>query len=172
MSISAMDFTPLLCVVGASEGSPFLLIWVLFSAVAISSTVLLISSFRGVDLLIIPSSWWPLASRLQKLSPGFESFYAYIGNCEQIDHRFGLLHYYFFHCFEIADTITEVVNNLDVLDVWDVASGIAEPLDIITETLIMLLLDGFEGLCGRWTLIGALKVSDEQLVPGVNGFFG
>jgi hypothetical protein len=39
MSIGVMDFTPLLCVVGASEGSPFLLI----------------SSFRGVDLPIIPS---------------------------------------------------------------------------------------------------------------------
>jgi hypothetical protein len=33
------------------------------------------------------------------------------------------------------------VNNLDVLDVRDV-SGMAEMLDIIAETLIMLLLDG------------------------------
>jgi hypothetical protein len=47
-------------------------------------------------------------------------------------------------------------------------------LDIITETLIMLLLDGLEGLGGRWTLIGALEVPDEhgtQLVLGVNGSF-
>jgi hypothetical protein len=55
MSIDAMDITPLLCVVGASEGSPFLLIGVLFSAIVVSSAVLLISSFRGVDLPIIPS---------------------------------------------------------------------------------------------------------------------
>jgi hypothetical protein len=49
MSIGAMDFTPLLCIVGASEGSPFLL-------VAVSSAVLLISSFHGIDLQIISSS--------------------------------------------------------------------------------------------------------------------
>jgi hypothetical protein len=69
----------------------------------------------------------------------------------------------------------ESINNLDVLDVWDAISSIAETLDIITETLIMLLLDGLEGLSGKWTLIGALEVSDEhgtQLVPGVNGSLG
>jgi hypothetical protein len=69
----------------------------------------------------------------------------------------------------------EGVNNLDVLDVWDAVSGIAEMLDIITETLIVLLLDGLEGLGGRWTLRGAPEVPDEhgtQLVPGVNGSFG
>jgi hypothetical protein len=174
MSIGAMDFAPLFYVVGASEGSPFLLIWVLFSIVAESSAVLLISSFRGVDLPIIPFSWWPIASRLQKSSPGFISFYAF-GNCEQIGHRFGLLHRYLFHSFEIADALTEDINNLDVLDVRDVISGIAEMLDIIMETLIVLLLDGLEGLGGRWMLIGSLEVPDEhgtQLVPGVNGSFG
>jgi hypothetical protein len=69
----------------------------------------------------------------------------------------------------------ENINNLDVLDVRDAISGIAEMLDIITETLIMLLLDGLEGLGSRWTLICALEVPDEhgtQLVPGVNGPFG
>jgi hypothetical protein len=46
--------------------------------------------------------------------------------------------------------------------------------DIIMETLIVLLLDGLEGLSGRWTRIGALEVPDEhgtQLVLGVNGSF-
>jgi hypothetical protein len=56
MSIGAMDLTPLLCVVGSSERSHFLLIGVLFPAIVVSSTVLLISSFRGVDLPIVPSS--------------------------------------------------------------------------------------------------------------------
>jgi hypothetical protein len=93
------------------------------------------------------------------LSPSFRSFYAYIGNRVQTDHHFGLLHRYLFHGFEIADAISEGVNNLDVLDV---VSGIAEPLDIITETLIVLLLDGLEGLDSRWTLIGALQVPDEH----------
>jgi hypothetical protein len=56
--------------------------------------------------------------------------------------------------------------------VWNVVSGIAEMLDIIVETLIVLLLDGLDGLNSRRTLIGALEVPDEhgtQLVPGVNG---
>jgi hypothetical protein len=59
--------------------------------------------------------------------------------------------------------------------VRDAISGIAEMLDIITETLIMLLVDGLEGLSGRWMLIGALEVPDEygtQLVLVVNGSFG
>jgi hypothetical protein len=59
--------------------------------------------------------------------------------------------------------------------VRDAVSNITETLDILTETLIMLLLDGLEGLGGRWTLIGALKVPDEhdtQLILGVNGSFG
>jgi hypothetical protein len=51
------------------------------------------------------------------LSPGFGSFYAYIGNHEQIGHHFGLLHRYLFYDFEIADAISEGINNLDVLDV-------------------------------------------------------
>jgi hypothetical protein len=93
---------------------------------------------------------------------------AYIGNREEIGHCFELLHCYLFHSFEIANAITEDVNNLDVLDVRDAISGIASTLDIITETFIMLLLDGLEGLCGRWMLIDALKIPDEhgtQLVP-------
>jgi hypothetical protein len=36
----------------------------------------------------------------------------------------------------------EGVDGLDVLDVRDAISSIAETLNIITETLIMLLLDG------------------------------
>jgi hypothetical protein len=141
----------------------------------VSSAVLLISSFCGVDLPVIPFSRWPLATRLQKSSPSFESLYAYISDHEQIRHHFGLLHGYLFHRFNIADTITECVNDLDVLDVRDAISGIAEMLDIIAETLIMLLLDGLECLGSRRTLIGALEVLDEHgthVVPGVNVSLG
>jgi hypothetical protein len=67
-----------------------------------------------------------------------------------------------FHDFDIADAITEGVNDLDVLDVRDAVSGIAKTLDIIAETLIMLLLDGLEGLGSRWTLIGVLEVPWSQ----------
>jgi hypothetical protein len=130
--------------------------------IPVSSEVLLIYSFCGVDLPGIPFSQWPLATRLQKLSPGFGRLYAYIDDREQINHRFGLLHGYFFHSFNITDAIMEDVNDFDVLDVWDAISGIVETLDIITETLIMLLLNGLEGLDNRRTLIGALKVLDEH----------
>jgi hypothetical protein len=94
--------------------------------------------------------------------------YAYISDCEQISHYFGLLHGYLFHSLDIADAITEGVDDLDVLDVRDGIPGIAKTLDVIVETLIMLLLDGLEGLDSRWTLICALEVFDEhgtQLVP-------
>jgi hypothetical protein len=43
----------------------------------------------------------------------------------------------------------EGVNDLDVLDVRDAISSIAEMLDIIVEALITLLLDGLEGLGSR-----------------------
>jgi hypothetical protein len=136
--------------------------------------VLLISSFYGVDLSVIPFSGWPLATRLLKSSPSFGSLYAYISDREQISHHFRILHGYLFHSFNIVDAITEGINDLDVLDVRDVISGIAETLGIITETLIMLLLDGLEGLSTE-TLIGALEVLDEhgtQVVPRVNGSLG
>jgi hypothetical protein len=45
--------------------------------------------------------------------------------------------------------------------VRDAISDIAETLDIIMETLIMLLLDGLEGLDSRGMLIVVLKVPDE-----------
>jgi hypothetical protein len=46
--------------------------------------------------------------------------------------------------------------------VRDAVSGIAKTLDIIAETLIMLVLDGLEGLGSRWTLIGVLEVLWSQ----------
>jgi hypothetical protein len=157
MSIGMMNLAPLFCTIRASKGSLLLLMWGLFPAVPVTSMVLLISSFSGFDLPVIPFSWWPLATRLQKSSSGFGSLYAYIGDRKQISHHFGLLHDYLFHSFDIADAIMEGVNDLDVLDVRDAISSIAEMLDIIVEALITLLLDGLEGLDSRWTLIGVQK---------------
>jgi hypothetical protein len=124
--------------------------------------VFLISSVSIVDLLVLPFFGWPLATKLQKSSLGFGSLYAYIDDCEQISYRFGLLHAYLFHSFDITDVIAEGVDDLDVLDVRDVISGNAETLDIIAETLIMLLLNGLEGFGSRWMLIGALEVPGEH----------
>jgi hypothetical protein len=100
---------------------------------------------------------------------------AYIGDREQISHHLGLLHSYLLHSLDITDAIAEGVDDLNVLDVRDGVPSIAETLDIVTETLIMLLLDGFDGLSSRWTLVCALEVPDEhgtQLVLGVDGSFG
>jgi hypothetical protein len=172
MYIGTMDLTPLFFTIVASEWSLLLLIWGLFPVVLVTFAVLLISSFDGVDLPVIPFSWWPLTTRLKKSSPDFGSLYAYIGDHEQISHHFGLLHGYLFHSFDIVDAITEGVNDLDVLDMRDSISGIAKILDIIMETLIMFLLDGIDS---RYMLIGALEVPDEhdtQLVSWVNGSFG
>jgi hypothetical protein len=109
------------------------------------------------------------------LSLGLESLYAYISDCEQISHRIGFFHGYLFHSLDIIDAITEGIDDLNVLDARGDVPGITETLDIVAETLIMLLLDGLDDPSSRWTLICALKVLDEygtQLVPGVNGSFG
>jgi hypothetical protein len=47
-------------------------------------------------------------------------------------------------------------------------------LDIVVEALIMLLLNGLEGLSSRWMFIRVIEVPDEcgtHLVPGVDGSF-
>jgi hypothetical protein len=99
------------------------------------------------------------------LSLGLESLYTYISDCEQISHHLWFLHGYLLHSLDIADTIAEGVDDLNVLDVRDGAPGIVEMIDVVAGTLILLLLDG---LSSRRTLLCALKVSDEhgtQLVP-------
>jgi hypothetical protein len=58
--------------------------------------------------------------------------------------------------------------------VGDSVPSIAEMFDVIAKTFIMSLLDGLDGLNSRWTLVRALKVSNEhgtQLVLGLDGCF-
>jgi hypothetical protein len=71
--------------------------------------------------------------------------------------------------------VVEGVDDLNVLDVWDSVAGIAEMLDVVSETLIVLLLDGLEGLSSGWMLVCSLEVPNEhgtQLLPRVNRSFG
>jgi hypothetical protein len=56
----------------------------------------------------------------------------------------------------------EGIDDLDILDVRDSVPGIAETFQVIPETFIMLLPDGLQSLCCRWTLICALEVSNEH----------
>jgi hypothetical protein len=57
------------------------------------------------------------------------------------------------------------------MDVRDNIPSIVEMFHIVPEALIMLLLDGLQGLSSRWMLIYTLKVSNEHgthLVLGVD----
>jgi hypothetical protein len=96
--------------------------------------------------------------RLKKSSSSLESLYAYVSNREQFYHHFRLLHGNLLHSFDVTDPVMEGIDNLDVLDS---VPGIVETFHIVSDALIMLLLDGLQGLCSRWTLIRVLKVSDE-----------
>jgi hypothetical protein len=82
MSCSAMDLIPLFCIVGTPEGSLFLLIQGLLVAISTVSSILAISPVSCIDLPVILFPLGPLTPGFQKLSPGFRSLYAHIGDCE------------------------------------------------------------------------------------------
>jgi hypothetical protein len=127
------------------------------------STIFVTSSVSCVDFLIIlllPRG--PLAVGLKKLSPGFGSLNAYVSSCRQIDYHFGLLHGDLLHSLDVTDSITESIDDLDVLDVWDGVPVIAEIFHVIPEALIMLLLDGLQSLNSKWMLVCTLKVDNEH----------
>jgi hypothetical protein len=65
------------------------------------------------------------------------------------------------HSFDIINPIAEGIDDLDVLDIRDSVPGIAETFHVVLKTLIMLLADGLQGLCCRWTLVRALEVPNE-----------
>jgi hypothetical protein len=63
---------------------------------------------------------------------------------------------------DITDPVTESIDDLDVLDVWDSILSIGEVLYIVPKALIVLLFDSLQGLSGRWTLVRALEVPNEH----------
>jgi hypothetical protein len=73
-----------------------------------------------------------------------------------------LLHGDHLHSLDIADPVMESIDDLDVLNVRDSVTDIAEMLHVVLETFVMLLPDGLQGFCCRWTLVCALEVSDEH----------
>jgi hypothetical protein len=52
-----------------------------------------------------------------------------------------LLHGDLLNSLDITNPITEDINDLDVLDIWDSVLDITEILHIIPEALVKLLLD-------------------------------
>jgi hypothetical protein len=126
------------------------------------ATVFMITSVSCVDLPIFLLLRGPLAVGLKESSPGLTSLYAYIYNCEQIGHNLGLHHGDLFHSLKIADPVAESVDDLDILDIQDCIPGIAKTFHVVSETLIMLLHDGLQGLSCRWMLVRVLKVLNEH----------
>ncbi len=56
---------------------------------------------------------------LKESSPGLGCLNAGVHDYEQIDHYLGFLHCDLFHGLDVANSVAEGVDDLDVLDVWD-----------------------------------------------------
>jgi hypothetical protein len=121
-----MDLTPLFCVVRVTERPLLLLIRVLLLVVSVVSTVsmiLAISSVNHVDFLVILLLLCgPLTMRLKKSSLCFKSLNAYISEYEQICHHSRLLHGDLLHSLDVADSVMEGIDDLNVLDILDIRS--------------------------------------------------
>jgi hypothetical protein len=133
------------------------------SMISTISVIFAISVVSCVDFLIILLLLRrPLAARLKKLSPSFGSLNAYVSDYEQISHRYGLLHDDLLHSLDAADSVVKGIDDLDVLDIRDSVPGVAKMFHVVSEALIMLLLDGLQSLSSRWMLVCALEVLDEH----------
>jgi hypothetical protein len=87
---------------------------------------------------------------------------ACVHDCKQISHRLGFLHCDLLHGLDAVDSVTESVDDHDVLDVQDRVPCITETFNVVSEALIMLMFDGLESLNSRWMLVHALEVPDEH----------
>jgi hypothetical protein len=134
-----MDLAPLLCIIRTMKRHVLFLIWGLLLAVSMVSTVstiLAISSVSRVDFLIVMLLLHgPLAMRLRKSSPDFGSLNAYICDYEQINHCSGLLHGDLLHSLDVADSVVESIDDLDILNIRDGVSGIAEMFHVVLEVV-------------------------------------
>ncbi len=158
-----MDLRPLLCVVSTMERPLLFMIRGLLVVVSTIFAVLAISSVSHVDFpIVLLFLCGPLAMRLKKSSPGFESLNIYVSDCEQISHHFGLLHDDILYSLDVTAFIVKDVDDLDILNIQDSVPSIAEIFHVVPEALIMLLLDGLQSLSNRWMLVHALKVPDEH----------
>jgi hypothetical protein len=115
-----MDLASLLCVIRATESHLLFLIRGLLLAVSTVSAILVISSVSHVDFpVVLLLLRGPHATRLKKSSLGFRSFNACVSDYEQIGHHFGLLQGDLLHSLNVADSVMEGVDDLNVLDIWD-----------------------------------------------------
>jgi hypothetical protein len=145
-----MDLAPLLYLVKATERPLLFLIGGLLTAIPTISAVFVVSPIGHVDLpIVLLLLWGPLAMRLRVLSPSLRCLDACVCDCEQIGHCLEFLHGDLLHGLDVANSVTEDIDDLDVLDVRDSIPGIAEMFHIVLEALNMLLSDGLESLDSR-----------------------
>jgi hypothetical protein len=104
----------------------------------------------------------PLAAGLKESSLGLGCLDACVHDYEQNSHCLMFLHGDLLHGLDVADSVTEGIDDLDILDVRDSIPSIAKMFHIVLEALIMLLPDGLESLSSRWTLVCALEVPNEH----------
>jgi hypothetical protein len=160
MSHGTMDLAPLLSVSRAVEWFLLLLIRGLLLAIPM---IFAISPICCVDLpIVLLLLRGPLATLFKELCSGLVGLDAHVSNCEQIAYCLGLLHYNLLNSLDVTHSIMKSIDDLDVLDIRDSVPSVAETFHIFPETLIMLLLDGLQGLSSRWMPIYTLKVFDEH----------
>jgi hypothetical protein len=111
MSYGAIDFTPLFCISNSSEQSFLLRISRLLLAVFAIPTICYIDFPIILQLLLCG----PPVMRFKEPSSGFRGLDAHASDCQTIDHRFRLFHGNLLHSLDVADPITESIDDLDVL---------------------------------------------------------
>jgi hypothetical protein len=132
------------------------------STVSTVSIILVVSPVSRDDFSVVLLLRGPLTMRLKKSSPGYRSLDACVSHREQIGHHLGLLHGNLLHGLDVANSVTEGVDDLNILEVRDSVPGVAKTFHVILEALIMLLPNGLESPSSRWTLVRALEVPDEH----------
>jgi hypothetical protein len=138
-----MDLAPLLCIIRATKMPLFFLIQELLLVIPTISAILTISLVSCVDFPIVMFLLrGPLAVGSKKSSLGLRSLNAYASNYKQTGHRFGLFHGDLLHNLDVTGSVTEDIDDLDVLDIRGSIPSIAEIFHVVPKALIMLLLDG------------------------------
>jgi hypothetical protein len=107
------------------------------------SVILVISLVSHVDFsIVLLLLRGPLATELRKLSSGFRSLDTCVNHYEEADRHLGLLHGDLLRGLDVADSVTEGIDDLNVLDVRDSFPGVTKMFHVVPEALIMLLSDG------------------------------
>jgi hypothetical protein len=138
-----MELSFLLLIRGFLLMIPVISMIFVIPVISMISAIPMISTIGSVDQpIILLLLRGPLATLFKEPSPGLGGFNAYISDCEQIGYCFGLLHSDFLNSLDIAHTVMKGIDDLDVLNVRNIISGVPEMFHVVLEVFIMLLLDG------------------------------